>query len=98
MGAKAVVKKSVAVAKYRDPKTGATWTGHGRAPSWIATVKNRDKFLVDGGAVTAMPTTATKAKTAVKKVAPKAGVAKSGQGQPKGPQPALYRDPKSNAT
>src|ERR1700759_3230118 len=33
------------VAKYVDPKTGATWTGRGRAPAWIANAKNRDKFL-----------------------------------------------------
>ncbi|WP_199031311.1 H-NS family nucleoid-associated regulatory protein [Ralstonia sp. ASV6] len=31
-------------AKYRDPKTGATWSGRGRAPAWIG--KNRDKFLI----------------------------------------------------
>ena len=30
--------------KYRDPKTGATWSGRGRAPAWIG--KNRDKFLI----------------------------------------------------
>ncbi|GAB5101344.1 H-NS histone family protein [Caballeronia sp. HLA56] len=36
------------VAKYTHPKTGATWTGHGRAPDWIASAKNRDKFLVSG--------------------------------------------------
>jgi hypothetical protein len=46
---KTVGKKSAAAVKYRDPKTGATWTGHGRAPSWIASAKNRDRFLVDGG-------------------------------------------------
>ena len=23
-------------AKYQDPKSGATWTGRGRAPAWIA--------------------------------------------------------------
>lgn len=33
-------------AKYRDPATGATWSGRGRAPAWIAG-KNRDEFLVD---------------------------------------------------
>ena len=32
--------------KYQDPKTGATWTGRGRAPRWIADVKNRDRFLI----------------------------------------------------
>ncbi len=30
--------------KYMDPKTGATWTGRGRAPAWLG--KNRDKFLI----------------------------------------------------
>ncbi|MHA6896646.1 H-NS family nucleoid-associated regulatory protein [Ralstonia pseudosolanacearum] len=36
--------KAAPVPKYRDPKTGATWTGRGRAPAWIG--KNRDKFLI----------------------------------------------------
>ncbi|MET2530198.1 H-NS histone family protein [Ralstonia pseudosolanacearum] len=31
--------------KYIDPKTGATWTGRGRAPAWIAG-KNFDRFLI----------------------------------------------------
>jgi len=76
------VSKSAGVAKYRDPKTGATWSGHGRAPGWIASAKNRDKFLVDGSAVSA----------------PVAGkrTAKPGNYR-RGPQPALYRDPKSGA-
>jgi H-NS histone family len=34
--------------QYRDPKTGAEWTGHGRAPGWIKEVKDRTKFLVAG--------------------------------------------------
>ncbi|POR45096.1 DNA-binding protein H-NS [Paraburkholderia eburnea] len=34
--------------KYADPKTGATWTGRGRAPLWIRDVKDRSKFLIDG--------------------------------------------------
>jgi DNA-binding protein H-NS len=38
--------KSASVAKYADPKTGKTWSGFGRAPGWIAGVKNRDAFLV----------------------------------------------------
>lgn len=33
-------------AKYQDPKSGATWSGRGRAPSWIKSVKNRDRFLI----------------------------------------------------
>lgn len=31
--------------KYRDPKTGATWSGRGRAPAWLG--KRRDKFLIE---------------------------------------------------
>ncbi|MEM5312455.1 H-NS histone family protein [Paraburkholderia sp. EG287A] len=33
-------------AKYRDPATGATWSGRGRAPNWIKDAKNRDRFLI----------------------------------------------------
>jgi DNA-binding protein H-NS len=32
-------------AKYRDPKTGATWSGRGRAPAWLG--KRREKFLIE---------------------------------------------------
>lgn len=32
--------------KYRDPQSGATWTGRGRAPRWLDG-KNRDEFLID---------------------------------------------------
>ena len=32
-------------AKYRDPATGATWTGRGKAPNWIAG-KERQEFLI----------------------------------------------------
>ncbi|MGA0838435.1 MAG: H-NS family nucleoid-associated regulatory protein [Pseudomonadales bacterium] len=31
--------------KYRDPETGATWSGRGVAPRWIAG-KDRDAFLI----------------------------------------------------
>ena len=31
--------------KYRDPDTGATWTGRGKAPKWIAD-QDRSKFLI----------------------------------------------------
>jgi DNA-binding protein H-NS len=70
-------------AKYRDAKTGATWTGHGRAPAWIANAKNRDRFLVDGATAT-RPVPATKQ--------PKAG------NYVRGPQAPKYRDPESGAT
>jgi DNA-binding protein H-NS len=35
-----------APAKCRDPKTGATWSGRGRAPNWIKDVRNLDQFLI----------------------------------------------------
>jgi DNA-binding protein H-NS len=39
---------TVVPAKYRDPRSGATWSGRGRAPNWLKDVKNRDRFLVGG--------------------------------------------------
>ena len=82
--AKTMSKGSVVAVKYRDPKSGATWTGHGRAPRWIAAAKNRDKFLVDGSTATTKPASVSKAKAAGNYV--------------RGPQPAMYQDPKSGAT
>jgi DNA-binding protein H-NS len=38
-------KKAPLPPKYRDPKTGATWTGRGRAPKWLAG-KNPDRYLI----------------------------------------------------
>src|ERR1700676_2051058 len=80
--AKTMSKGSAAAVKYRDPKRGGTGTGHGRAPSWIAAAKNRDKFLVDGS--TSKPASGSKAKAAGNYV--------------RGPQPAMYQDPTSGAT
>ncbi|WP_144138892.1 H-NS family nucleoid-associated regulatory protein [Paraburkholderia sp. BCC1884] len=40
-------RKSVSVAKYRNPKTGETWSGRGRSPAWL-TGKNRERFLIEG--------------------------------------------------
>lgn len=37
---------SVGVAKYRDPATGATWTGRGKPPNWI-NGKDRAPFLIE---------------------------------------------------
>ncbi|MFM0338999.1 H-NS histone family protein [Paraburkholderia fungorum] len=73
--------------KYRDLKTGATWTGHGRAPAWIANVKDRTRFLVDSASEL---TSAAKAAVTHAKAGRK--------GQPKGAQPPKYRDPKTGAT
>ncbi|MCL4670124.1 DNA-binding protein [Burkholderia ubonensis] len=40
-------QRSPAAQKYRDPLSGATWSGRGRAPRWIAG-RNRDDFLITG--------------------------------------------------
>ena len=36
---------SKVAAKYRDPATGQTWTGRGKAPKWIDG-KDRNQFLI----------------------------------------------------
>ncbi|MBB3181009.1 H-NS family nucleoid-associated regulatory protein [Variovorax sp. Sphag1AA] len=46
-------RKGAGIPKYRDPKTGKTWTGFGKAPNWIATARSRDKFLIDQSGVDA---------------------------------------------
>src|SRR5207245_9950771 len=71
------------VAKYRDPKTGKTWTGRGKPPTWIAGVKNRDPYLIEGQAtdnaseapVKRSPNSIRKGRSA----APAPGKAKSGR-------------------
>jgi DNA-binding protein H-NS len=35
------------VAKYRDPVTGATWSGRARPPAWIKDAKDRSRFLIE---------------------------------------------------
>lgn len=32
--------------QFQDPTSGATWSGHGRAPAWIANAKDREKFRI----------------------------------------------------
>jgi DNA-binding protein H-NS len=71
--------------KYRDPKTGATWSGHARPPAWIKDVKDRTKFLISGASVA--PVTG-KAK----------GRAGTNTEKRKGKQPPKYQDPKTGAT
>lgn len=83
---KPVVKKAAAtrssrsgagIAKYRDPDSGKTWTGFGRAPAWLAGAKNRDAFLIGAtGTSTAPAKKAAAKKTAAKKVAAKKTAAK----------------------
>jgi DNA-binding protein H-NS len=41
----AKAKKKPLPPKYRNPKTGETWSGRGRAPAWL-NGKNRDRFLI----------------------------------------------------
>lgn len=55
-------RASAGVAKYRDPKTGQTWTGHGRPPAWIAAAKDRNVFLIGGAAAPAKAAKKAKAK------------------------------------
>ena len=83
--------------KYQHPKTGATWTGRGSAPAWIADVKDRTKYLIKNAADVALSTaarTGSKAKTEVKR----ASTTDEHRGQRTGPQPAKYLDPKTGAT
>jgi DNA-binding protein H-NS len=38
-------KRGKVAAKYKNPSTGETWTGRGKAPKWIAG-KDRTKFVI----------------------------------------------------
>jgi DNA-binding protein H-NS len=90
--------------KYRDPKTGATWSGHARPPAWIKDVKDRTRFLISGASatvpaeaankskVTAKPATkaASKSKLLPKYLNPKTGATWSGHARP----PAWIKDVK----
>lgn len=42
---KAVKKSSSVAPKYRDPESGATWSGRGKPPRWLAG-QPREKFLI----------------------------------------------------
>ncbi|KXV14471.1 histidine biosynthesis protein [Caballeronia megalochromosomata] len=68
-----LAKKGKLPAKYRNPKTGETWSGWARPPAWIANVKDRSKFLIDAeGAENAVKPKAAGKKAAAKKTAVKA--------------------------
>lgn len=43
---KPVGRRSAGAPKYRDPITGATWTGVGRVPNWMVAAKDRTAFLI----------------------------------------------------
>jgi DNA-binding protein H-NS len=74
--------------KYRDPKTGATWSGHARPPAWIKDVKDRTKFLIDG-AKQALGTAKARSRTATSTTSTE---------KRKGKQPPKYENPKTGAT
>lgn len=58
------VEKKVA-SKYLDEKTGATWSGRGKPPAWIAG-KNREDFLIERPAAQDGPFLAQMAAAAAK--------------------------------
>ncbi|MGU7776353.1 H-NS histone family protein [Burkholderia sp. MR1-5-21] len=80
--------KRVVAAKYRNPETGETWSGRGRAPAWIKDVKDRSSFLV--GAPAEKKDTARNASkgTAAKKIVAKKAAAKSSKADSKPPKSA----------
>ena len=83
--------------KYRDPKTGATWSGYARPPAWIAKVRDRTKFLIDGASACGQRQWGEKGENrAQEDLGRGRAVARKGHG--KGALPAKYRDPKSGAT
>jgi DNA-binding protein H-NS len=85
--------------KYRHPKTGATWSGHARPPAWIAKVRDRTKFLIDGAGAESDTNGVSqpKSKTALKKTSSASSAAAS---KTQGPAklPPKYRHPKTGAT
>ncbi|MDR5782124.1 H-NS histone family protein [Caballeronia sp. LZ065] len=36
--------------KYRNPESGATWSGHARAPAWIKEAPDRSVYLIEPAA------------------------------------------------
>lgn len=70
VGGGKATRKGAGIPKYRHPKTGKTWTGFGKAPGWIASARNRDKFLINQSGVAAGP-------SVVEAIAPVAAEAKT---------------------
>jgi DNA-binding protein H-NS len=46
----ATTRTTPVAAKYQDPKSGATWSGRGRAPAWMANATDRTKYLIETAA------------------------------------------------
>src|SRR5258705_12810003 len=71
-------RKGPQPAKYLAPKTGATWSGRGPAPAWLAAAKDRSKVLIagaDAGSSDAGSANVTGKKATAKKAAAKKAVA-----------------------
>ncbi|WP_245933167.1 H-NS family nucleoid-associated regulatory protein [Caballeronia novacaledonica] len=56
-------------AKYEDPKSGATWSGRGPAPKWLASAKDRTRFLIKQAAAVQSDESATRKATKSKAAA-----------------------------
>jgi DNA-binding protein H-NS len=77
--------------KYRDPVSGATWSGHARAPAWIKDAPDRSVYRIDTVAdkpVSGRTTSASRAagakrarKTGAKKAAKLPDRSEPGSGQ-----------------
>jgi DNA-binding protein H-NS len=99
-------RKGPQPAKYRNPKTGETWSGRGPAPAWLASVKDRSKFLIAASAEkNAAPVDvknaapAKKAKSAVKSAVATKKVAskKAMPAKPVAPTKAVPKKPVAKA-
>lgn len=51
----AAPKKDKLPAKYRNPETGETWSGHARPPAWIKEVADRSVYLIAGATSASKP-------------------------------------------
>ena len=40
-------KRAVVSAKYKNPTSNDTWSGRGRAPSWVASICNIEKISIE---------------------------------------------------
>jgi DNA-binding protein H-NS len=67
------MKKGPLPAKYRDPVSGKTWSGKGRAPGWIVDAIKKGKQ--DDFLITKAAAPAAKKATPAKKAAPRKSVA-----------------------
>lgn len=78
--ASAAGKQTVNPAKYRDPESGNTWTGKGRAPNWMAAAVKAGReaeFLIAGPAQAARKSAQAKKPDAKKPAAKKAAAKKA---------------------